>query len=259
MTDLQHQKFLGTSDVNVTLEAIYHGVSSQPLQVALPRLNAECKDCLGHSMIQMSCEPCKSSGERFERILDNGISSIKCISCKDCQGTGSVKKNCHKCTEVYDFEFTLERGFPSGKIQRFEVKDRSANMNLRILHSLHSLYQRVSGTPQHIATTFVISLEQAVGLKTFEFQLPHISGDAKRALEFKSEPGQVYRDGQVHRFVGQGLPVYRSSVTKEKPTTAQEAPLAYGDCLVMFQVEFPHEDWFKAAGRKEKWKMLFSD
>lgn len=253
MADFKNQKFLGTIDIDVSLETVYHGATSQPLKVNYTNLNSECKICLGVGSTKIKCDTCKATGERFERVMESGVSVIKYVSCKDCSGTGAANKNCEKCNEVYEFDFALERGFPLGKIQRFELKDRKANMNLRIINSRHNIYQRVQGAPQHLATTYIISLEQAVGLKPFEFKLPHISGEASKQLEFKSELGKIYRDGDVHRFPGAGLPVYRSGgVDKEK-----EKEVAFGDCLVLFQVEFPNAEWFSKPGRNEKWKALF--
>ena len=251
MTDFKNQKFLGTNDVSVPLDYFYHGVKSQTLTIKYHNVSSECKECQGAGSTKIKCESCKATGERFDRVMESGISVIKVAQCKDCQGTGIANKDCSQCISLYELDFSMERGFPPGKIQRFEIKDRSCNMNLRIHHSPHAIYQRVSGAPHHIATTYVISLEQAVGLKSFEFKLPHISGESSRTLEFKSEAGKIYRDGEVHRFVGQGLPVYRSGTDKEKE-------LAFGDCLVMFQVEFPNMEWFQAAGRIEKWKQLFA-
>lgn len=240
----QVSKSLGVMDVTVALEVIHHGIKSQPLKVQHAQPTDDCKTCLGKAQQPIKCDKCSATGESFERILDQGVIALKSLKCPDCQGTGMTTKPCADCTKVYEFDFSLERGFPTNGIQRFEVKDHSTSMNLRIKPSAHPRYQRVMDAPQHLVAVHVISLEQAVGLKPFEFELPHINGDPKYTLKFRSEPGKIYRDGDVHRFVGQGLPVYRTESS-------------HGDCLVLFQVEFPTLEWFQKPGRMEQWKKLF--
>lgn len=245
--DFKNQTFLGTIDVSVALDASYHGVKSQQLQVRHVDSTVECKACAGKSTLFKKCVHCDATGEIIDRICDKGTWRIQSKKCDICSGTGNAAIDCKNCVKTYEFEFSLEPGFPPGKIQRFQLKDRSANMNLRILTARHDLFQRVEDAPHHIATTFVLSLQQSFGLVPFSFELKHINGDL---LKFTSEPGKIYRHGDIHRFVGKGLPVYRSGTAEKKPS--------FGDCIVVFEVKFPEHEWFEKVGQMDKLKTLFN-
>lgn len=64
--------------------------------------------------------------------------------------------------------------------------------------------------------------------------ITHLDG---RGLQVSSPPGKIIRPGDTIILRGEGMPHYKNQDVK-------------GDLYVVFDVEFPSDDWLKAADHK---------
>lgn len=170
--------------------------------------------------------------------------------CPDCRGQGEVfqdKDRCGGCkgSKIIETDKTLEvnidKGMRNGQKLMFhgegsQLPDtEKGDVIVLVVQSQHEKFVRQE---ENLFMTAKISITEA--LCGFQLVVDHLDG---RHLVIKSEPGKVYKTGDIRTVKNEGMPIYKN-------------PFEHGHLYVKFEVEFPENNFVSEEQLKELEKLL---
>lgn len=234
--------------LKVTLEDVYNGTTKK---LRLTK-NVLCTDCGGKGGKNVEqCKSCKGQGIKIViRQLGPGMIQQMQTYCDDCHGEGSVvsdKDKCKKCDgakvlkEKKTLEVFVNKGMKHGERITYngeadEAPDTIPGDVVVVLQQQeHALFQREGN---NLFLRKKITLAEA--LTGFQFTVTHLD---ERVLLVKSDPGVVYKPGDVKSIRNEGMPMAKNPQDK-------------GQLFIEFQVEFPKPEQLEENVRKLLRKVL---
>lgn len=247
-------RYLGTMDFKVGLDVIRQGLEKSSFDLLVQNRGIACDECKHVGFVERKCAACQGEGEIPQKQIEADTVGLALQKCQSCEGSGNVKGHCSNCVKRHEFIVSFVPGVPFGTILPIEVPSLNAKIDLRLVQLPHPDIKRMAAPHQEHLFVFVpISLKQALGLETFHVALKNLDAEV---LHYESVPGKIYASGDMHRFEGKGLPIYKANESKDgKESKASK----YGDLILQFDVKFPEAAWFDAPGRREKIAAMFHE
>lgn len=228
--------------LKVTLEDLYNGCTKK---LRLTR-NVICKGCEGKGGKGVTaCSGCKGRGIRVViQQVGPGMIQQRQMQCPQCDGEGQVVPEggrCRTCAgaktikEKKTLEVHVNKGsVPNQKItfagEADEAPDRVTGDVVVVLQQ--GEHARFTRKGSHLFLKKSITLLEA--LTKFEFLVEHLDG---RQLLAKSEPGHIYKPGDVVEIKDEGMPTANN-------------PYVRGKIYITLDVEFPRSDEMNPEVRK---------
>mmetsp|Transcript_96 Transcript_96/g.134 ORF Transcript_96/g.134 Transcript_96/m.134 type:complete len:377 (+) Transcript_96:280-1410(+) len=217
--------------LKVQLAEFYKG-SVRRLQLNKDRICPQCRGVGGDPKGIAQCQSCDGKGMH---ILPGQLGWPQWKTCSQCQGAGkqihpgSICNCCNgkrvvKCSKR--LEVHVEKGMKGGDQKTF-TREANESPNLVagdvvvIFEEQEHKYFKREGV--HLRMRKRITLIEA--LLGFQFVVRHLDD---RILLVKSEPGVVYRPGDVKAIMEEGMPAHRD-------------PFTTGNLYIEIEVEFPRK------------------
>jgi len=237
--------------VTVTLEELYNGGRTIPLKYSRTLVCDKCEGRGGKAGAAQRCRPCHGSGVKVVlQQLGPNIARQMQSRCPDCRGQGESyadKDRCGACkgAKIAESEKTLEinidKGMRHGQKLLFHgegshLPDTEKGDVIVLVQQLkHDTFVREEN---NLFMTAKISLTEA--LCGFQLVVKHLDG---RNMLVKSEPGKVYKKGDIRTVKNEGMPIYKN-------------PFEHGDLFIKFEVEFPGNNFVSPDKLQELEKLL---
>ena len=231
--------------MKMSLEDLYQG-KTKKLRITASKV---CPRCNGKGAVNPSavkqCEMCGGKGIRtVTQQMGPGFISTSRQPCRFCRQRGVIidpKDQCPEChaentiTKEKEIEVFVEKGMRSGQKITFpqegneEPGIEAGDLVIVIDEKPHPTFTRRGND---LLITKKISFAESLCGCSFEVETLD-----KRHLLIKTEEGDIIKPGDTRKIVGEGMPVYRSDLSK-------------GDLVVTFQVEYPEKGSINPTMRK---------
>ncbi|KAK3821706.1 MAG: hypothetical protein J3Q66DRAFT_311076 [Benniella sp.] len=231
-----------TFSVQYPLEHFYTGKKTN---VILNGVVVECKQCLGVGWIEHTlgkCTLCLGSGTKETTIRFRTVVVKTQDMCEPCQGAGEifVKEPCRQCIgtgatkENVPHEIVIDQGTMDGVTLTLD-----GGCYLSLKQKPHPVFKR-RGDDLYCKVRITLA-ESLCGIS--RILLTHLDG---HGLHIDHPVGSIIRPGQVKRIVGEGMPKHLNPTDK-------------GDLFIVFEVEFPKDNWLSPQVLKVLKKCLPSN
>lgn len=221
----------------VTLEELYNGNISIPVEIKRTVLCKGCDGRGGKEGAAKKCGTCNGTGTKVT-IQQLGPSIARQIHarCPNCAGKGESyhdKDRCDECkgirtkVEVKSFEVHIDKGMKHGQKIVFKNEGNQSvdckeagDVIVVLVQQPHAFFER-SG--DNLFITHNITLTEA--LCGFEFPIKHLDG---RDLVLKCPTGDVIKKESIKVIRNEGMPIYRN-------------PFEKGNLYVRFTIDYPEK------------------
>jgi DnaJ family protein A protein 2 len=227
--------------LKVTLDELYNGCSKK-LRLTKSVICPGCNGKGGKGDAVVTCKTCKGRGVKVViRQLGPGMIQQMQMPCDDCDQSGQVipeKDKCQQCEgnrtikEKKTLEVHIERGMLQSQKIVFNGEGDEApetipgDVVVVLQQKEHDVFQRDGG---NLFMKKSITLFEA--LCGFSFKVQHMNDDPARYMMIKSEPGVVYKPGDIKVIASEGMPTHKN-------------PYVRGHLYIKFEVEFPKSHTF---------------
>lgn len=220
------------ASVTVTLEDLYNGNRTIPLEVSRIICCTKCEGRGGKAGGSQKCKFCNGTGARI-MIQQMGFSIALQQKCSDCNGLGSVYSDKDRCKDckgnrtVEDrkkFDVHIDKGMKHMQTILFRSEGNQTpdgekgDIVVQLQQEPHILFNRKG---DDLFMTHKITLTEA--LCGFNIVVKHLDG---RDIVLKSTPGVVTKYNDTLGVKGEGMPIYRN-------------PFEKGNLYVEFEIMFP--------------------
>jgi len=202
-----------------------------------------CADCNGEGGKKGSVKPCKACGGhgvtiQHRQIGPGMIQQVQSV-CSECRGDGEIidpKDRCKTCKgakvikEKKVLEVHIDKGMTDGQKIAFSGEGDQipgvtpGDVVIVLEEKPHETFKRKG------ADLFINQkIDLATALCGGNFYITHLDD---RVLKCTSHPGEVIKPGDTKVIVGEGMPQYKR-------------PFDKGNLYVIFEVEFPKNNWIE--------------
>lgn len=222
------------ANVVVTLEDLYNGNKTIPLEVARVILCPKCDGAGGKSGCAQSCKGCHGTGTRImTQQLGPNIARQIHTKCPDCRGRGEFFSDSDRCgsckgsrtiEEKKSFDIHIDKGMKHmqkvvlrGEGNQLPDCDKG-DVIVLLQQSPHTGFERVKND---LFVNKTISLTEALcGFNLIIKQLD------ERDLLLRFPSGRVIKSGDYKAVKAEGMPIYKN-------------PFEKGNLYIKFEIEFP--------------------
>lgn len=221
----------------VTLEDLYNGVASIPIDVKRTIICKTCDGRGGKAGAAKKCGTCNGTGTKVTiQQLGPGIARQIHARCPNCSGKGESfgdKDRCGDCkgqrtkSETKTLELHVDKGMKHGQKIPFKGEGHQSmdckeagDVIVLLVQQPHEVFER---SADNLIMMHKITLTEA--LCGFEFPVKHLDG---RHLVLKCPPGDVVKKDSIKNVRGEGMPIYRN-------------PFEKGNLYVRFTIEYPEK------------------